>query len=329
MGTLLELGSAEKNVHMLLTSSNLIELYVYDKIRDFCKASRDESIYEANTVREFRDIIDLVNLYPMQSNKWLFIIDYSKIKREVEKNKGIFESVSSCFLIRVSKYKDFKDFKEFYPKVNDLYLSVIRRNEVMYLLDGYGLSQKLVDFVAKSYYRDPEKVFTLKKALDSGSRVSTQKDIVSICGSSAGSINHFIMLLLAPKPTTEKGSKTVYHNRISIGLELIDTYGISSVYNFLVSGVKDLIQIKTLYLRGVIYDSIRDLPPGFDEKKLSRYSIYLRKIKEEISYSSLMSLYLALKENGKWFSYLDMIKFLYDYYGGVDVNADTSKLQSE
>ena len=324
MGTLRELTSNQKNVHMLITDSNIIELYVYDTLKKVCGASSD-SIVEVNNSKEFSTILDLVNLYPLQADKWLFIINYSKIPKLVEKNKGIFESDSSCFLIKVSRYSDYKAFKEICPKVNDLYLSIIRQNEISYLLYEFGLSQKLVDFVAKSYSRDPEKVFILRKDLASGLKVQTQKDIVNICGTSAGSINYFAILLLADPPKTKRGFEMVYKRRISLAKELIDLYGVSTLRNYLSSTVYDILQIKILYMVGVIYDSIKDLPEitnakgelVYDEKRLSRYNMYLKRIINEIPYSRILRLNLMLKQN-RWYKQADMLEFIYNYYGGLE-----------
>lgn len=324
MGTLRELTSNQKNVHMLITDSNIIELYVYDTLKKVCGASSD-SIVEVNNSKEFSTILDLVNLYPLQADKWLFIINYSKIPKLVEKNKGIFESDSSCFLIKVSRYSDYKAFKEICPKVNDLYLSIIRQNDISYLLYEFGLSQKLVDFVAKSYSRDPEKVFILRKELASGLKVQTQKDIVNICGTSAGSINYFAILLLADPPKTKRGFEMVYKRRISLAKELIDLYGVSTLRNYLSSTVYDILQIKILYMVGVIYDSIKDLPEitnakgelVYDEKRLSRYNMYLKRIINEIPYSRILRLNLMLKQN-RWYKQADMLEFIYNYYGGLE-----------
>lgn len=324
MGTLRELTSGKKNVHMLITTSNLIELYVYDELKRVCQAN-SESIVEAKTAKEFDNILDLVNLYPLQAEKWLFIIHYSKLAKQVEKYKGILESDTAVFLIKVNKYPEYKAFKELYPKVNDLYLSLIRQNEVSYLLYSYNLSQKLIDFITKSYSRDPEKVFLLKKELENGLTVKTQKDIVKVCGTSTSNISYFVILLLADPPTTEKGFNMVYRRRVSLAQELIDVYGITKFKAFLGATVSDILQLKTLYMVGEIYDSVKDLPdavdengnPIYDERRLSRYNMYLRRITTEIPYSRILRLNLMLKQSGKWYSSVDVLGFIYNYYGGL------------
>ena len=157
MGTLRELEGS-KNVHMLITSSTAVEMYVYDKLKEQCHASL-ESVLTVNSKSSFSEMLELVGMQSYLSDKWLFVIEYSKVKASIKANVAIFESEEAEFLIKVNTYRDFKEFKELLPSVNDLYLSFIRRNEVMYLLSKYNLSQKDIDFVAKSYSREPEKVF--------------------------------------------------------------------------------------------------------------------------------------------------------------------------
>ena len=312
MGTLRELEGS-KNVHMLITSSTAVEMYVYDKLKEQCHASL-ESVLTVNSKSSFSEMLELVGMQSYLSDKWLFVIEYSKVKASIKANVGIFESEEAEFLIKVNTYRDFKEFKELLPSVNDLYLSFIRRNEVMYLLSKYNLSQKDIDFVAKSYSREPEKVFLFKKELDNGLVVNSQRDIVKLLGESTGSITSYALALLRDFPTTEKGFKTVCRNRIKTGKDLCEAYGVSSFKNFLTATIKDFIYIKELYMQGTIYNSIRDLPEVFDEKKLSKYNVYLRTLVNDISYSRLISLYSKLRESGRWVRNSDLLMFIYDYY---------------
>ena len=312
MGTLRELEGS-KNVHMLITSSTAVEMYVYDKLKEQCHASL-ESVLTVNSKSSLSEMLELVGMQSYLSDKWLFVIEYSKVKASIKANVGIFESEEAEFLIKVNTYRDFKEFKELLPSVNDLYLSFIRRNEVMYLLSKYNLSQKDIDFVAKSYSREPEKVFLFKKELDNGLVVNSQRDIVKLLGESTGSITSYALALLRDFPTTEKGFKTVCRNRIKTGKDLCEAYGVSSFKNFLTATIKDFIYIKELYMQGTIYNSIRDLPEVFDEKKLSKYNVYLRTLVNDISYSRLVSLYSKLRESGRWVRNSDLLMFIYDYY---------------
>lgn len=315
MGTLRELISEERNTHLVVSSSGLAEMYVYDVLKSRCKATL-ESVYEISKVSEFKDMLETINLEPYMADKWLFIIDYSRLKSTVDKYIHVFDIDTACFIVKCQGYKDFKDFKQKYPKANDLYLSIIRKGDIQYLLRDYKLPQKIVDFIVKSYSRDPEKIFTLLKELKNGVEITVSKDVVNICGVSTGSVVSLVMLLLADPPKTTKGLGRVLKKRIQISNDLIGAYGISTFRNFLVSTVKDILDIKILYLQGVIYKSIREIPECYDEKKLSRYNPYLFRISEEISLDRIVRLYITLKKSGFWRNKSVMVQFMYDYYGG-------------
>lgn len=314
MGSLRHLRSPENNVHMLLTSSNLTEIYVYDELKSACGATID-SVVEVNNRASFYNMLELVNMQPLLADKWLFVLTYKGgIKQLVKKFEGIFQTDTAIFLVKVENYRDFKEFKGTIRSVNDLYLNVIRHDDVAYMLKGYKLSSNVIEFVEKSYYRDPEKVFVLSKELANGAVINSNRDVVRICGESAGSIARFAMLLLNEMPSSESGLKRVYSKRVKLLVDLCESFGTRSTYNFLVATLKDILNIKVLYLQGVIYDSIRDLPEGYDEKKLSRYNMYLKRIIQDLTYENILRLYVALCKCDRWRNPQDGVLFLYNYY---------------
>lgn len=324
MGSIKNLRDGDTNVHLLLTGSNLAELYVYDNIKDKCKATRD-SIFDISTKSSINEMLELVNVQPFLADKWLFVLEYNKLRSIIKDKKGIFSSDTSEFIIKVKNYKEFKEAKGLLDKVNDLYLSYIRYYDVEYLLQDTKIPPNLIDFVSKSYSSDPEQIFTLLNELKSGVVIEKRKDIVDICGISSGSLNSFALSLLKEPSKTEKGKKITYKNRIGVALELSEIYGFNKMRNFLMASVKDILDIKQLYMVGVIYDRITDLPdiqvkdkrgnsvPLYDEKRLSRYNIYLKTI-INIPYIRILRLHLTLKKCGRWFKGIDMINFIYQYY---------------
>lgn len=320
MGTLRDLKAMDKNVHLLVTNSNLADIYVYDTLKERCDATL-ESIYNIEKVSDIGIMKELVGMEPYMSDRWLFIVDYSKLKKSIKEISGIFEADTSIFLIKVKGYADFKEFKELYPRCNDVYLSMIRRNDILYLFNDIKISSKCLDFVCKSYMREPEKVFMLRKEMLNGYEVSKDHDIIKLCGASSGSVVSFALGLLSSNPKSKKGFDMVMRNKVLQTEDMIDAYGIRSFRNFLVSSVRDIMDIKILYLQGVIYNSIRDLPEIYDERKLSRYNYCLGKI-IETQYDDIMRLYLILKSSGMWIAKSDVMSFLYNYYGGkLDVNS--------
>lgn len=324
MGTLRDLYSEDKNVHLLVTNSNMMELFVYDTLKERCGATL-ESVYEVSKASEFRDTMEYVNMQPYLADRWLFVIEYGGVKGILKKHLPIFEAESAVFLIKVKNYAEFKEFKELYPKVNDLYLSWVRESDVDFLFRGFELPSKFISFVAKSYGKEPDKILTLRNELKNGAEINSTKDIVKLCGASASSVVGIAMNLLKEPSTSVKGINARIRNRIQESDMLIDGYGVSTFKNFLTGTIRDIMNIKMLYMEGAIYNAIRGLPEVYDEKKLSRYNFYLDRIVSEIPYERISRCYLMLVECGRWNSRSDMLSFMYEYYGG-SVNADISEL---
>lgn len=298
------------NVHLLLTSSNLAEIYVYDTLKEKCNGNID-TIYTVNSRSTFTEMLDLVNVQSFEASKWLFVIDYSRVKTLLKGKKAIFDCNTSEFLIKVKNYKEFKELKRD-VNCNDIYLNYMNYSDICFLLDKYKLGSNLVKFICNSYSSDSDKIFTLQKNLSEGYVVSNKKDITNICGNPVGSLVGFALIILRGLPKTDRGYKMALKRRIKLCLELGEVYGSSSFKNFLISAVKDILDIKQLYLVGAIYDDISNLPSCFDEGRLKRYSKYLNTIKT-IEYPVILKLYLELKKSNRWYSSLDTANFIYNY----------------
>lgn len=325
MGSFRGLEDVSSTCHIMMTGSGKADIFAHDTLRRVHNVAID-CVYKISGKKDFANMVELSVIQPYMSDKWLFEIEYSKVKSSVKANKNIFESDTSCFMFIVEKYSDYKELKELFGKVNDIYTPIIRKDDVYYLFKDLKLSDKVLGFVASSYAREPESIFTLRDFMNQGEEVNTQRDVVRLIGVSSGNVNSFIMLLLSGKPNTPKGLKKILRTRIQMGKDLCDAYGVSTFRNFLSSALYDMIQIKMLYMQGEIYDDIRDLPDGFDEKKLSKYKYYFDRIKTDFSYNDLMYLYSKLQEpeNKKWYTVSDMMSFIYSLYKEVVVDGAVS-----
>lgn len=314
MGSLKDLSNTSINVHMVITKSNMAEIFVYDTLKVACGATLD-TILTVNTKSSFNSMMELVDIPSFLSDRWLFVIDYSRVAKLLKDSKGVLQSMNSCFLIKVSNYREYKEFKEVHAAVNDLYLSRIGFNDIVYLFRDANIPQKLIEFLSRSYGNEPDAIFTLLDYVSNGKKVETRKDIIALCGVSTGSISHFAMLLLKDLPMTEKGYNSTIKKRIAVGKELGTAYSYFTFKNFLQSSVKDILYIKELYNNGDIYDSLKDLPEKYDEKKLSRYSMYLDTIVTSIPYGRVLRLYKVLIDSERWGTEIDLLDFVYKYYG--------------
>ena len=89
---------------------------MYDSLKEVCEANL-ESIITVEGSSGFNEMMDLVNINPFLAKRWLFIITYKKVKKLLSKAKGIFSYDSSCFLIKVENYKEFKEAKNSFQLV--------------------------------------------------------------------------------------------------------------------------------------------------------------------------------------------------------------------
>lgn len=309
-----DLKDEKRSIHLLYTDSSLVEMFVYDSLKECCEANL-ESIVEVNGASSFNEMMDLLNISPFLAKRWLFIIEYKRVKKLVSKVKGAFLTDTSCFLIKVSNYKEFKEVKDLFGQgvANQLYLAYMSYRDVLWLLNGRGLSQALMDYIAKSYSRDPEKIMMLLKEMDNGLTITDRKGIVAVCGESTGSIVSFVISLLSMNIKTERGMKISIAKKSKEAVGMARLYGSSSFRNFILATLKDIIYIKEMYLNGDIYDTIRDVPDCFDEKRLLRYKMYLRTILG-IKLNDVVKLYVMVAKSGVWYKEIDVMSFLYDYY---------------
>lgn len=302
------------NTHLLYSDSSLVELKVYDTLKEVCEANL-ESIVTVENSSSFNNMLDLLNVQPFLAKKWLFIIRYKKVKKLLEKRKGIFSSGdTSCFLVTVESYKEFKEFQELVSvSTNKMYLAYISFKDVSWLCNGKDIKPELVTFIAKSYSRDPDKIMTLLKEIDNGLKVEKEKDIVAVCGDSSGSIVSFVLSLLSVNVKTERGKKISTARKMREALALSKVYGTSSMRNFILSTLKDMIYIKEMYLNGDIYNRISDVPECFNEKKLLKYKVYYNTILNT-NLDDIMRLYVIVLRSGKWYRDADVASFVYDFY---------------
>ena len=308
----------ERHVHILYTTSNKLELYVYDKLKEICEATLD-SVIEVNSNASYKEMMELIQLQPFMAARWLFVIDYKKMRKSLEKDRGIFSEDSSVFLIKTSSYKEFKEARSLMRvDYNELYLQSLSYKDAVWLLSKTGLDSTLIDFTAKTYRSTPEKILSLLEHIESGEKITDRKAVISICGNNTMSMISYAISLLNCKVTSEKGIKMSLRKAAQEGGLQIQTLGIRTFRGYLLGAVRDILAIKEMYLNGDIYNKIRDVPDCFDEKRLSRYNYYLETIKS-LNISRVIGLYVAILSVGRWYTEFDFLEFLYNYYNNTIV----------
>lgn len=314
------LTDKEINVHTLMQDSGKADMFVYNTLKKTTNGNKDTIIY-VNKKSDVEEMSDLALVMPMQADQWLFIINYDKVKRN---RKKIIELIkqknpSSKYLVSFTKYADFKKFNDDLGSlVNSMYLKTMNIHDVRFLFKKYRFDKDLFQFIFYSYRSEVEKMMTLLSFLEMGQTVRTRKDVTELVGVSTGSIQHFIFQLLGKKPLSLKSQGIIVKNRTVTISELAKVYGVRQLRGIITNSLKDILDIKSLYLNGILYKSIENIPEGYDSSRLLKYKPFYAKILE-VPYLRILELYLLLYNEQPWNTELDMYRFIYTYYRNLGI----------
>jgi len=317
------LTDSEINVHTVMLDSGKLDMFVYNTLKKSTNGNKDTIIY-VNKKSDIEEMSDLSLVMPMQADQWLFIINYDKVKRHRKKIIELIKkkNISSKYLVSFSKYIDFKKFNDDLGSiVNSMYLKNLSLADVRFLFRKYRFDKDLFQFIFYSYRSEVEKMMSLLSFLETGHLIKSRKDATDLVGVSTGSVQHFIFQLLGKKPLSDKSQKTVLKNRVNTVTELAKVYGVRGLKGILTNTVKDILDIKSLYLNGVIYKTIDNIPEGYVATRLLKYKPFYAKILD-ISYVRILDLYLLLYNERSWNSEVEMYQFIYTYYRNLGIEED-------
>lgn len=308
------LDDIDTNVHVYMSNSGLLDLYIYNRLKKICKADTD-SIFYVKKASDMVEIEELSLVFPSLAKQWLFIVEGTKVPygRLVKFLNSKPESMK--VLVKVESYTDFLELKKNIKvaPLNFMYLKNLNKEDFKYLFQGKVLTPQLLDFIFYSYRLEVEKIMEVRQFLEGGGRLPDRRSVTDLVGVSAGSIEHFVSSLITTKLKTTKSKDMLLKRRISVLVGLSEIYGVSKLRNILLATAKDYLDIKTLYLSGAVYKSLDNIPKGYDEKRLSRYKYKYSTI-ITYPYSSLVNLYLCLNNQGAWNVNSDMLRFIYNYF---------------
>lgn len=317
------LTDREINVHTMMQDSGKLDLFVYNMLKKATNGNKDTVIY-VNKKSDVEEMSDLSLVMPMNAEQWLFIISYDKVKRHRRKIIELIKqkNPSSKYLISFEKYIDFKRFNDdLGSMVNSMYLKNLNQKDARFLFRKYKFDKDLFQFIFYSYRSEVEKMMTLLSFLDMGQTVRSRKDVTDLVGVSTGSIQHFIFQLLGKKPLSLKSQGIIVKNRTVTISELAKVYGVRQFKGIITNSVKDILDIKSLNLTGVLYKSIDKIPEGYDSTRLLKYKPFYAKILD-VPYIRILDLYLLLYNERSWNSELDMYRFIYTYYRNLGIEED-------
>lgn len=306
-----DLKNKETRVHVVLSDSEKTYLYVKDTLRDVHNV-KGKDIVQIQKRGSLKRNADRVLLRSMDSESWLFEIDYPVVKTQ----KPLLQKVISegtettVFLIRCKYYRDFLECKDMFRRYNCISLNVLNREDISYLLSDLGLKQTVYDFVSRGYTSSPEQVIELREKILNGAQFSSPSSVVAEIGSSPGTFNKFLMDLLKTPP---KSFKLTVKNRYDVLNAMVNAYGLSRTQNTLRKRARSILDIKSLWSSGAVYDRLPSNLPGYDVESLKNFQWYLSNIKD-IPFQRILRLNTILNEGSRWESEVDVASFLYTYY---------------
>lgn len=297
-------------LQIVLSSSSEAYFFIYDKIKKLI-SSNVQSTFRIQTAKDFKSMLDRLNFESMFSEKWLYEIEVNNSTfKLINKHKKNLQYVQTAiFLIRCNNYTEFLDISKDVDS-NQMSMNWLRAEDASYLF-GKRLSYELLYYIPRNYTVD--QCFELHKYIEEHQDVTIdKKDLRDIVGLPSSSTREFAFSLLAPFKGTDR-SLRMQINKKSKDLQfLLSTYGPQKTANFLRKEVKNIRDIKQLYLNGEIYDRVRKVPEPYDEDELAKYNFYLKEI-IEIPLSEVVYL---LQSIGSWGTIEDGFEFLYRYYLG-------------
>lgn len=311
------------DVLLMVTSSNRLDEFLRDKMKRHYHVGT-ESIFEIETKSDLKPLKDVVGVAPPFADRWFVSINLDKFDYRSQGDLvDIISTATTCFFFITSTlYANYKKLNESLHKISqlslyDYYLKSLRKSDFLYLYDAFvreddRLTPALFKFAYNNYNSNIDAFFNLLLRLNEGVKITTQKDIVDICGIGGLSTESYILAMTKPLSGSEKGLKTVIRNKLKAGKELGDVYGYAKFYRFANKNLENFCTIKMLMISGVVYRKLQDLPETYDEKKLSHYNKYLPEL-SKVPLSELLRLKQSMG-NKVWKSDMDLLEFLYEYY---------------
>lgn len=308
-------------VYLVQTPSDKLQLYLYDRLREENGCVK-ETIIEVKDKKDLKKVKEIAYVDSFMSDKWLISCNLKSISSSFRELAQIISECNTAIFFLVSdNYKHFKGFVETCKKVGvtevaQFYLYSLRSADFSYLYNKYvqrtnKLTKVLYDYVYQGYNTNIPAVMDLFEALKLGVKFESRRDISDVCGVGGNSIESFILSLIKPPSTTERGMLKVISNRIKAGVDLMSIYKPAKFQSLLLNCVKMFIYLKMLCISGVLYKKLYEIPKGYPDNIL-KYQRYLFKIKE-VPMTRLLRLGLMLN-NEKWTSEIYFTKFIYNYY---------------
>lgn len=312
------------NVVLICTKSATMQNYMFDRL-DSVYTHQSDALIHIEKTTDVSNLKDITNILPPFSDKWYVFTNVDKIEPSVI-IPWVYKTKTTCFhIIFCEEYKNYKKCLDSFVKSKALnyltfYLQYCSFKDFIYLQSHTKtaltkeLNTKLTKYVYNYYSNNLESIWAILNQINNGVEITNTKQIEDICGLPEIHTDSYIIKLLSvtwsDKP---KGLKTQIRNQIKLGKGIGDSLGFDTLYNFLNTSIKTLIDFKSLMLTDII--QINDLKrvnsKNFDIIRLKRLMQYYDDI-EKIPMSNILQL-ASLLGNNKWKDETDFFSFIYNF----------------
>lgn len=327
------------SIVLIYSNSDNMTYFMYNLLKSGLDCTRDTCI-ELKNIKDIRKARADAIAEPFSCSMWLYTINVDKREALLkEVLKSLETNVTGVYFIVTSKYAIYKKALKMFEGVRILnyYTARLNKQDMLFLYDtcvpeDKKLSKELFSFVCEEYLNDVDAIFKLFDSLKQGEVVEDKKDIANICGLGNNTIPKFTLGLIDSKinsdkaraekdlsnpevlKNVDKGRKKIVRNKVKLISDIREVYDWRYIHSVILSTVISLCDLKVIYINGKLYkkELLLDELEGYDEVSLNRGMKFWFRI-HELPLSILTELRYEV-EKKVWYSDLDFISFLYDFY---------------
>ena len=245
-----------------------------------------------STVKGLKDRLSISNTLPLQGERWLIVVDVDKIGVS-DAIKYMDTITSTATLIYVThnyrSYRTMTDSKAYKQQsatnfAKQLYLGKLNGATIDLLYDfytrksvdnkslGYEISSKLMHYIKKNYCFNPDLVCDLFSKIKDGEKPSTEKDVIELVGVGGNTPQAVTISLLTTSTHTTEGKRRFLKRTLMLFNDLSVKFSYDTTYNYMISTLKGIIDIKELQISGKYTSFYKDIPSTFSDERVKRMS---------------------------------------------------------
>lgn len=316
-------GSIQDTV-LICTDSVFLRDYVVNKLRETLGVKRDYCI-TATTANELKKARGDALAAPIEGKRWLVIVDMDKIGIDVYKKEARRVNDNSFTLLMTSKYGVFaklaKDRELIKQKfLLPYYFGSFAKGDITYISADYDIVPALVAFLEKNYRWDVNKVMTLFNMAKQGVHFDKKQDIIDAIGNGGITPASIIIELLTNTPDTKRKANALRKSVLTHLTDISRKQTYRSIYTQMYVTLLGIMDVKSLRINGNFMGLFKDIPEGYDTKRIMRLRRYFWVI-DSIPTSRVMYLMSLFKNQtgyGKQ-AEVECLKIVFEYLSNWSV----------